>query len=237
MQDLSQHEVGSNVVAAYGYLCDKGYLPGTFGNVSCRVPGGLLITPSRVARSELDEASLVFVGIDGQLRPGESRLPSSELGIHLSVYRRRADVGAVVHTHSLYAAAVSSAHETIPIIVEEQAQVLGGSIECTSYVQAGDHSSLGEAGVKALGSSMGALLANHGTLACGRDIAEALLAAEVIERCCHIYCATGAVGKPIAIPEDAARAERDRWLHRYGSSADGAAGAAAATSSSEDSDR
>ena len=76
-------------------------------------------------------------------------------------------MGVVLHTHSFYATALSCLHVTIPVIVEEQSQVVGDEIRCTNYVPAGQHEALGEEVARALGASNGVLLANHGVVACG----------------------------------------------------------------------
>ena len=91
------------------------------------MPGGLIITPSRVDYARLTREDLVTVSDAGVVLAG-TRLPSSELEVHRRVYLRRPDLNAILHTHSLHATALSCCHETIPVIVEEQAQVVGGDI-------------------------------------------------------------------------------------------------------------
>src|SRR5205807_5633115 len=137
-------------------LREMGYIVGTYGNLSARIPGGLVITPSRVDYAELTPADLVSVSDAGAALNG-TRLPSSELEVHRQIYLRRPDVGAVVHTHSLHATALSCLHQTVPVIVEEQSQVVGAEIRCTQYVPAGQHKKLGEEVARTLGDSNGVL--------------------------------------------------------------------------------
>jgi L-fuculose-phosphate aldolase len=146
------------------------------------------------------------------------RIPSSETSVHRLIYRVRPDVGAVLHTHSFYATALSCLHVTVPVIVEEQSQVVGDEIRCTNYVPAGQHEKLGEEVARALGSSNGVLLANHGVVACGRTIDEALFVTQVVERVAHMRLLTGEAAIPI--PLEYVRSERDRWLYKYGTAAD-----------------
>jgi len=200
-----------------------GYIIGTYGNLSARVAGGLIITPSRVDYSALAPEDMVMVSDDGAVLETR-RLPSSELEVHRQIYLRRSDVGAIVHTHSFHATALSCAHENIPVIVEEQSQVIGGEIRCTRYVPAGQHRALGEEAAQTIGESNGLLLANHGVLSCGRFVEEAVFAAQVVERVAHMFLLTRAIGGPLPIPAEFVASERERWLYKYGSAADGVVG-------------
>jgi L-fuculose-phosphate aldolase len=106
----------------------------------------------------------------------------------------------------------------VPVIVEEQSQVVGDAIRCTNYVPAGQHHKLGEEVARALGKSNGVLLANHGVVACGRTVDEVLFVAQVVERVAHMWLLTN--GKAVPIPQQHVDSERERWLYKYGTSAD-----------------
>ncbi|MCC6613170.1 MAG: class II aldolase/adducin family protein [Anaerolineae bacterium] len=213
-------ELKQAVIDACLTLQAMGYIIGTYGNASARVPEGLIVTPSRVDYATITPDDMMVVSLDGQVLDGH-RIPSSETSVHRLIYNARPDVGAVLHTHSLYASAASCLHETIPVIVEEQSQVIGAEIACSEYVPAGQHLALGQVVAKALGGSNGVLLANHGSVACGRDVADALFAAQVLERVAQMYLLTRAAGSPVPIPDEHVRSERDRWLYKYGTMADG----------------
>ena len=205
-------------------LVDLGFLIGTYGNASARVPGGLVITPSRVDYADLEPEDMVTVSDEGAILTG-SRLPSSELEVHRQIYLRRPDINAILHTHSLHATALSCCQTTIPVIVEEQAQVVGGEIHCTRYVPAGRHEALGEETARALGASNAVLLANHGVVNCGRSLDEALFTCVIVERIAQMFLLTRAIGV-VPIPPEHIASERDRFLHRYGTAADRMAGEA-----------
>jgi L-fuculose-phosphate aldolase len=160
--------------------------------------------------------------LEGRIREG-TRLPSSELEVHRQIYLRRPDVCAIAHTHSLFATALSCIHDTIPVMVEEQSQVIGDEIRCTRYVPAGKHRALGQEVARVLGKSNAVLLANHGTLSCGRSLPEALFACQIVERIAQMRSLTGVKGKIIPIPQAFVASERERWLHKYGTNADKAA--------------
>ncbi len=215
----SHLELRNEIIAACLRLEHMGYIIGTYGNLSVRVAGGLIITPSRMDYHSMTPIDLVRVTDSGQV-VDSLRLPSSELEVHRHIYLRRADVGAVVHTHSLYATALSCLHDNIPVIVEEQSQVVGGEIRCTRYIPAGQHEELGEEVARTLGESNGVLLANHGTVSCGRTLEEALFVCQVVERVSQMRMLTNATSEAIPIPAEYVRSERERWLFRYGSAAD-----------------
>jgi L-fuculose-phosphate aldolase len=200
-------------------LEEMGYVVGTYGNVSARAGDNLIVTPSRVDYHVLTAEDLVTVSLDGSVLDG-SRLPSSEMEVHRQIYRARADVGAIVHTHSLYATAVSCMQRIIPVIVEEQSQVIGGEIRCTRYVPAGQHRRLGEEVARTLGQSNAVLLANHGIVSCGRSLEEALFACRIVERAAQMYLLAVAAGGPVPIPTEYVISERDRYLNRYGTDKD-----------------
>jgi L-fuculose-phosphate aldolase len=224
-------DLKEEIIATCLRLEELGYVIGTYGNVSARVETGLLITPSRVDYRLLQPEDIVTVSLAGKViggsplfpQGGGIRLPSSELQVHLQIYVQRHDVGAVVHTHSLYATALSCIHDTIPVIVEEQSQVVGSEIRCTRYVPAGQHQRLGEEVARTLGNSMALLVANHGTVSCGRTLAEAVFTAQIVERVALMRLMTSALGGAISIPHEFVVSERDRWLYKYGKAEDKAA--------------
>ena len=216
---MESPEIRAQIITACRRLVELGCLVGTYGNISARIEGGLIITPSRVAYPDLTPEDLVSVSDAGDLIGG-TRLPSSELEVHRQIYLHRPDLNAVVHTHSLYATALSCMGVTVPVIVEEQSQVIGGEISCTSYVPAGQHRQLGAEVARALGASDAVLLANHGPVSCGRSLEEALFASVVTERIAQIYLLTRAAGGAVNIPSEFVAGERDRYLNRYGTADD-----------------
>jgi L-fuculose-phosphate aldolase len=210
----------NEIIASCLELEKKGYVVGTYGNVSVRTKTGLLITPSRVDYHSLTPSDLVPVSIEGKVEGG-TRLPSSELEVHRQIYVMRPDVGSVVHTHSLFATALSCLHETIPVIVEEQSQVIGDEIRCTKYIPAGQHREIGAEIARTLGRSNGVLVANHGTVSCGRTLTEAMFACQIVERVAQMRLLSVVPGVLVPIPDEFVRSERERWLYKYGQAGDG----------------
>ncbi len=217
--ELQHLALKQEIIATCLKLEELGFTIGTYGNVSARVTEGLLVTPSRVDYAAMTPEDIVTVSLSGEVLNG-IRLPSSEMDVHRLVYVNRPDVGGVIHSHSLYATALSCLHDTVPVMVEEQSQVIGDEIRCTQYVPAGQHLALGEEVARALGSSNAVLLANHGTLSCGRTLAEALFAIRITERIAQMRLMTLGSGSIVPIPAEYVRSERERWLYKYGTQAD-----------------
>lgn len=204
------------IVAACRHLVAFGQVIGTWGNISVRVTDGLLITPSRVPYHDMRPEDLVVVSWEGEKLSG-SRPPSSELELHRALLCSRPDFGSLVHTHSPYASALACTRRSLPVCVEDMAQILGGEVRCARYVPGGRHRELAAAAWDALGTASAAvLLANHGAVAGGRDLAEAVVAVQVLEKAAFLYATASLLGGCELIPPDFVAEERDRFLHRYG---------------------
>jgi L-ribulose-5-phosphate 4-epimerase len=208
------------IIDTYAKLSDMGYMIGTWGNVSVRIGEAFLITPSRVPTSEMRPADIVLVGLDGAVIEG-SRLPSSEMELHRALYLRRRDIDALVHTHAPFASIMAAMHRPIPVVAEDMAQIIGGRVNCSEYSRGGMHEELGRKATQAIGDeAMAVLLANHGPIVGGRTLDEALVASAVLEKAaqCALFAAVLGGMREIA-PEDV-RAERDRFLYKYGTAQD-----------------
>lgn len=192
-----------------------GYFIGTWGNISVRVSEGFIVTPSRVEYAVIEPGDLVTVSPEGVVLEGH-RLPSSEAEIHRMVLNKKPDVGAIIHSHSPYATAVSCLHQTIPVFVEDMAQIIGGAVRTTRYVPAGQHKKIAEEVANTIGEENAVLLANHGVLCCGRNLEEALVASQILEKAAAMMLAAGGASRVIPIPHRFVRSERHRFLYKYG---------------------
>jgi L-ribulose-5-phosphate 4-epimerase len=212
--------VRGEMLAAYAKLADLGFLIGTWGNISVRVAEGFLVTPSRVPLEEMGTEDLVLMSMDGKVLKGR-RLPSSEMHLHRMVLLRRSDIGALVHTHSPYASAVACANRAIPVLMEDMSQIIGGTVACAGYVPAGRHEELGRAASQAIGDvSMAVLLANHGPVVGGRTLAEAIVAAQIVEKAARSLIYASALGGAVEIAAEDISSERHRFLYKYGTTDD-----------------
>lgn len=171
------------------------------GNVSARCAGGtFLITPTGIPYDALEPDDIVRMDVRTGAREGR-RLPSSEWEMHAAIYRRRADVGAVVHTHSCFATALACQNMPIPAFHYMVATAGGDSIEVAPYATFGSPE-LAEAGADALASRNACLLEHHGVLAVGPTLAKALSLAAEVENLAHQYVIARSLGEPRLIPAD-----------------------------------
>ncbi|MHC8442036.1 MAG: class II aldolase/adducin family protein, partial [Candidatus Eutrophobiaceae bacterium] len=144
---------------------------GTSGNASIRMPEGFLITPSARPYNELEIGDLAHCDWQGSLISGK-RNPSSEWHIHSAIYQTRQEVGGIVHVHSPYSTAIACTREGIPSFHYMVAIAGGTDIRCANYATFGTPE-LAENTVQALSGRTACLLANHGVIAIGADLAEA----------------------------------------------------------------
>lgn len=195
-----------------------GFFLGTWGNVSMRVGAHIILTPSKVKYETLVPQDMVVIDLAGSLVEGE-RAATSEKEVHRQIYLMKPNVRAVIHAHTKCAMAMSVLdHEEVPCLVEEMSQLLGGSIPITPlYIPAEQHFELGRAAGMHIGDRNGLILRNHGPVACGRTMDEAVLSVHVIEKACEIYAAVLHERKMVMpIPQKAVESEHYRYLFKYG---------------------
>ncbi len=174
----------------------SGINQGRSGNVSARVEGGFLVTPTGVPYESLNLPDLVFMRRDGE-REGTYN-PSSEWRLHRDIYEKRPEVGAVVHTHSPYATAIACLRRPIPPFHYEVAFAGGADIRCADYATFGTQA-LSDHALAALEGRRACLLANHGVAALGSDIDDAFAMAEKVEALARLYWQALQVGEPVLL--------------------------------------
>jgi L-fuculose-phosphate aldolase len=181
-------------------LIESGLVTGTSGNVSARTPeGDVLMTPSGIDYEKLEPGDVVLVDVGGEVLEG-SLGPSTETPMHTGIYRARADVGAVVHTHSIFATTLACLGCTIPP-VHYMLTTLSedGEIPLAPYTTYGTEELAGYA-AEALGESHNAcLLQNHGTITVGDSPEVAFARTVVLEEMAEIYYRTRVAGEPVLL--------------------------------------
>lgn len=182
----------ADVAAAAAGMVAAGLVVGTAGNVSARAGELIAITPSGLDYAVLTAADVGLHTLDG-VAVDAPLAPSSELPLHLAVYEST-DAGAIVHTHSPAATALSLLVDEVPP-VHYYAAMFGGAIRVAPYHPFGTPE-LASATAAALAGSQGALLGNHGAVTIGATVAEALDLAVVLEWLCDVYLRAAAAGSP-----------------------------------------
>lgn len=188
------------VIAVSQMLDAAGLVPNKSGNVSCRSPGGFLITPAGVPYRDLTPGDLVELAVDGEPAASGSR-PSSEWRMHAAIYARRPDAAAIVHTHSPRATALACAGRGIPAF-HYMIALAGGDIRCMPYATFGTPE-LAESAVRGLDGRRATLLANHGVIAIGDSLRVAHAVAFEVENLATQYLALLAAGLEPAMLDDA----------------------------------
>ncbi len=209
------------VVQAAQQLLRLGLVAATSGNVSLRLEGdmneGLIaITPSSTDYETMKPEDIVVVDYDVDVVEGET-VPSSESLTHVAVYKARSDISAVIHTHSIYASVLAVAGVPLPPILDELVAYLGGPVEVAEYGFPSTED-LGEKAMQAMGERNAVFIRNHGVLAAGRDMPDALRACELVERAAQIYIQAQALGSVRTLPSEVVEAEVNIFRMRQGTS-------------------
>jgi L-fuculose-phosphate aldolase len=204
----------NEVAAASRRLAAEGLVRGTSGNVSARAGEDLVaITPTGAVLGELDGTQVPVVDLDGRLVEGDLA-PTSEIALHLGVYRRYG-AGAVVHSHSPVATALSTVLDELPCIHYDM-HALGGAIRVAPYRTFGTRE-LADAVHDALEGRSAVLMSNHGALTTGDDLAGAVERALLLEWVSTVYWRAAAIGTPRLLGPDELGAVRDAMSERrYG---------------------
>ena len=184
-------------------LAADGLVAGTSGNVSARNGDRVAISPTGAVLAEVDAADVAVVDLAGDQHDGPLA-PTSEIDLHLGVYREREDAGAVVHTHAPVATALSCVIDELPVVHYEML-LLGGSVRVAPYETFGTPE-LAAAAVTALEGRSAVLLANHGTVCHGADMPGALRATALLEWVSTLYMRASALGDPRTLDADQQRA-------------------------------
>jgi L-fuculose-phosphate aldolase len=185
------------VAAAARRLAADGLVHGTSGNLSARSGEHVAVTPTGAVLAELEAEQVTVVDLDGRVVDGRLA-PTSEADLHLGVYRRY-DAGAVVHTHAPVATALSTVLDELPCVHYEML-MLGGTVRVAPYRTFGTPE-LAAAVLDALDGRTAALLANHGTVTFGADMAGAVRATELLEWACTVYWRAAQIGTPNVLDE------------------------------------
>ncbi|MEO5733255.1 MAG: class II aldolase/adducin family protein [Rubrivivax sp.] len=213
-------------VAALCRLDALGLNRGSTGNLSLRcqrgsdssaaAEPGMLITPTGMAADELGAQDLVWVGFaDGRVEGAWQ--PSSEWHFHRAVYQARPDLRAIVHTHATHATALACLRRPLPAFHYMVAVAGGDSVPCVPYETFGTDA-LSQRVAAALVDRDACLMANHGIVAAGANLQQAMKVMLEVESLCGVYLQALSVGEPALLTTEQMAAVIDRFRH-YGKSA------------------
>ncbi len=174
-------------------LSELGLNRGTAGNLSVREGTGFLVTPSGVAPGRITADDMVWMDFNGAVT-GTGK-PSSEWRFHCDILAARPEVGAVVHTHAMFATTLACGRREIPPFHYMIAVAGGDSIRCAPYALFGTQA-LSDVALQALQGRRACLLANHGMIALGADLDAALAMTVEVETLCEQYWRALQLGEP-----------------------------------------
>lgn len=194
-------------------MWEAGLVVGSAGNVSRRIDGErIAITPTAVPYETMTAEEIAIVNVaTGEAEEG---VPSYELPMHLAIYRSHPEIGAIVHTHAPYVTTLSVLRRPLPPVIDEMVLYLGGPVAVADYAFTGTEA-VGTNVVRTLGDHTAVLLANHGNVCVGRDLAQAFHVALVMESCARVYVQALAIGMPVELPNDAVAAGRRMFEEKY----------------------
>jgi L-fuculose-phosphate aldolase len=191
----------------------RGLNQGTSGNLSARVPDGMLITPSAVPYDVMTPADIVRIDLQGRVLEPGPRPPSTEWRLHAAILAARPDVDAILHAHAMFATTLACLRRPIPAFHYMVAVAGGDSIPCAPYAVFGSPE-LAEHAVRALADRDACLLANHGMVAVGSSPRAALDLAIEVETLAAQYWRALQVGEPVLL-SDAEMVEVVEGFGRY----------------------
>lgn len=166
------------------------------GNVSFRTEGGLiLVTPSAMSYNTMVPEDIVIVDKEGNVVEGNRR-PSSDLKALLYIFNNMPKVNAIIHTHQPMATAVSLISDVLPVITTTMVDEVKAEVNVAPFTISSDEG-MGIQTVKYAGDSLCVILKNHGVMAYGNSLGQALSAAIYLEETSHIYLNALSTGKNI----------------------------------------
>ena len=196
---VSDRDVRQAIIDACIQMNELGINQGTSGNISCRHGEGMLISPTSTPYDTLQPEDIVFMGWDGAV---DGRLPpSSEWRFHLDIMKARPEVNAVVHAHPTYCTTIAIMGRKIPAIHYMVAVAGGSDIRCAPYATFGT-AELSAHAVEALRDRKACLLAQHGMIAVGSSLAQAMWLAVEVETLARQYHGALQIGEPPILSDE-----------------------------------
>ena len=196
---LNESHLREQILRVGRLLFDRGWIAASDGNVSARLPdGGILVTPAGVCKGMLEYSDLVICDLDGRKIAG-TRSPSTELEMHLTVYRMREDVSGVVHAHPPAATGFAASGRELNVGFLPEVIVRLGSVPVARYGTPGTPA-LSEGMMPHVASYDAVLLANHGAVAWGEDPMQAFFRMDTVEHYARVTLIAHLLGGPRPLP-------------------------------------
>jgi len=209
------HQIERELLVNAGLrLLHEGLVSRTWGNISIKVSDSeMLVTPSGKFYDDVTPNDMVLVNFKTNEYKSEIK-PSSEFKMHSGIYNDRKDVNAIIHTHQMNASTCAAARREVPAVLDDLAQIVGPSVRVAEYALPSTNKIV-KATVKALKGRNAALMANHGAVCVGRDIDEAFVVCQVLEKGCKAFIEAEFLGGAKHINKFEAWAMHQFYLKKY----------------------
>ena len=192
---MTEQALREQLVAVARRMNASGLNQGTSGNLSARIPGGLLITPSSLPYERMEPDDLVAIDFNGSPSAQSCRRPSSEWRLHADVLAARPELQAVLHCHPIHGTALACHDRGIPPFHYMTAVAGGDDIRCAPYATFGTQE-LSRFTVEAMVDRKACLLARHGLVSAGESLDQALSIAVEVETLARMYLQALQLGEP-----------------------------------------
>ncbi len=197
----TEAELRRDLVLFSRWLSRLGFTPGTSGNLSVRLDEHrLLVTPTGMSKYLLKAEDMVIVDLHGRLLAG-SRNVTSEISMHLAVYDRRRDIGAVIHSHPPIATAFACAGRALDEMLCQEAVMTLGAVPLAKYAMTGTYE-VAASLVPFIPEHDAVLMANHGAVSYGKTLLEAFQKMETLEHLAHVALVAHQLGSPQPLSAD-----------------------------------
>ena len=212
IQYLKQRE---ELIKAGLKLLEQGLVSRTWGNISVKVTDSeMLVTPSGKMYDEVSPEDMVLVNFVKDTYDKSGIKPSSEYKMHSGIYIDRKEINAIIHTHQMNASTCSAARREVPPVLDDLAQIIGPGVRCAEYALPSTKKMM-KAVVKALKGRNAALMANHGAVCVGRDLDEAFVVCQVLEKGCKAFIEAEFLGGAKSINKFEAWVMHQVYLKKY----------------------
>jgi L-fuculose-phosphate aldolase len=202
---VNTHQLKRDICEIGRRLYNKGFAAANDGNISIRVSENqVLCTPTLHSKGFLKPEDIATVDMTGKQVAGKKQ-PSSEILLHLEIYKSREDVKSIVHCHPPHATAFSVAREPIPQCVLPEVEVFLGDVPITKYETPGGQA-FAETIIPFVKKSNIIVLANHGTVSYGENVERAYWWTEILDAYCRILMLSRSLGRVSYFTEDQERA-------------------------------
>ena len=199
---MNEAQARQAIVDAGTVLYKQGYVVSNDGNISVRIsPDTIVVTPTGVSKGDMNPDMMVVMDLDGNVISKGLRGPSSEVKMHLRVYRENPDVTAVVHAHPIYATSFAIAGVPLdkPILSEAMLQV--GVVPVAHYAKPGT-TDVPDSIAPFVKDYAAVMISNHGVLTWGVDLEQALARMEVVENYAKITLVVNQIGSERGLSQD-----------------------------------